>query len=129
MMKSMAELCSELPDMQLEPDAPVIENVQKVIVRTKEIVLRMDIVETEYKARIEELEKRDPTAQLKAATKEVTEQIAYRIKDTTHLLETTTESWTGIEHINTVEEVREEIWQTKVEIVKLKEETLAITPV
>ena len=57
----------------------------------------MDIVETEYKARIEELEKRDLTPQLKAAAKEITEQIAYRIADTTHLLETTTESWMGIE--------------------------------
>ena len=72
MRKSMAELCSELPDMQLEPDAPVIENVQKVIVRAKEITLRMDIVDIEYKARIEELEKRDPTTQLKRVAKEVT---------------------------------------------------------
>ena len=61
MRKSVAELCSELSDMQLELDAPVIENVQKVIVCAKEIALKMDIVEIEYKARIEELEKRDPT--------------------------------------------------------------------
>ena len=27
MKRSMAELCSELPNMQLVPDAPVIENV------------------------------------------------------------------------------------------------------
>ena len=89
----------------------------------------MDTVEIEYKAKIEELEKRDPTTQLKATAKEVTEQIAYRIKDTTHLLETTTESWTGIEQIETVEEVHEEIRQTKAEIVKLKEETPDITPI
>ena len=57
----MAELCSELSDMQLEPNAPIIENVQKVIVCAKEIVLKMDTMEIEYKARIEELEKRDPT--------------------------------------------------------------------
>ena len=25
--KSMAELCSELPEMQLEPDAPIMENL------------------------------------------------------------------------------------------------------
>ena len=87
----------QLPDMQLEPDAPVVENVQKVVLCAKAIALRMDIVETKYKAKIEELEKWDPTTQLKATSKEVTKQIAYRIKDTTHLLETTTESWTGIE--------------------------------
>jgi hypothetical protein len=68
MRKFVAELCSELLDMQLEPDAPIIENVQKVIVHTKEIALRMETVEIEYKARIEELEKQDLTAQLKAAT-------------------------------------------------------------
>ena len=57
----------------------------------------MDTVETKYKARIEELEKRDPTTQLKETTKEIVGIIAYWIKDTSHLLETTTESWTGIE--------------------------------
>ena len=67
----MVVLCSEIPEMQLEPNAPVLENVQKVVLRTKAIALRMDIVETEYKARIEELEKRDPIVQLKATTKEV----------------------------------------------------------
>lgn len=55
--KSVVELCSELPYMQLEPNAPVVENVEKVIMRAKAIALRMDTVEIEYKARIEELEK------------------------------------------------------------------------
>lgn len=91
MRKSVVELCSELPDMQLEPNSPIIENVQKVIVHMKE------------------LEKRDPTMQLKEATKEVAEQIVYQIADMRHLLETTTESWSGIEHIREVEEVHEEI--------------------
>ena len=57
----------------------------------------MDIVETEYKARIEELEKRDPTTQLKVVAKEIAGLIVYWIKDTTHLLETAMESWTCIE--------------------------------
>ena len=57
MRKVVAELCSEFLDMQLDPDAPVMENIQKVVVCTKAIALRMDIVKTEYKARIEELEK------------------------------------------------------------------------
>ena len=35
----------------------------------------------------------------------------------------------GIEKINIVEEVCEEIWQAEVEIMKLKEETLGLTPV
>jgi hypothetical protein len=109
MRKSMAKLCSELPDMQLEPDAPIMENVQKVIVHAKAKAFRMDTVETEYKARIKELEKQDPTTQLKEATKEVIGQMAYQIADTTHLLETTTESWMGIEQIEIVEDVHEEI--------------------
>ena len=50
MRKSMAELCSKLLDMQLEPDAPIMENVQKVVLHAKEITLRMDIVEMKYKA-------------------------------------------------------------------------------
>lgn len=53
MRKSMAELCYELPDMQLEPGTTIVENVQKVIVLTKAIALRMDTIETKYKARIE----------------------------------------------------------------------------
>lgn len=57
MRKTVAELCSELPDMQVELDGPILENVLKVIVHAKAIALRMDTVETEYKARIEELEK------------------------------------------------------------------------
>ena len=36
----------------------------------------MDIVEAEYKARIEELEKRDPSEQLKVAAKEISGKIA-----------------------------------------------------
>ena len=47
----------------------------------------------------------------------------------THLLETAMESWSGIEHIDAVEEVREEIWQIKAEIVKLTEESAGLTPV
>ena len=91
------ELCSEHPDMQLEPDASVLENVQKVVVRTQALAVRMDTVEAEYKARIEELEKRDPTEQLKVVAKEIIRQITHQIADTTHLLETATESWLGIE--------------------------------
>ena len=109
MRKSMVELCFELPDMQLEGDASVIDNVYKVVLCEKALVVRMDIVEEEYKVRIEELEKRDPIEQLKVAAKEIVKQIAYQIVDTTHLLETTTKSWMGIEQIPTVEEVREEI--------------------
>ena len=73
----MAELCSEILEMQLELDAPVLENVQKIVLRTRTIALRMDTLETEYKARIEELERQDPTAQLKEVANKITEQIAY----------------------------------------------------
>ena len=69
----------------------------------------MDTVEAKYKARIEELEKRDLIEQLKVYAKEITGQIAHQIKDTTHLLKTTTSSWLGIKQIDDVEEVREEI--------------------
>ena len=58
----MVELCSELPNMQVEPDGPILENVWKVIMHAKAIALKMDTVETKYKAQIEELEKQDPTA-------------------------------------------------------------------
>ena len=61
MKRSVAELCSKLSNMQLEPNGLVLENVQKVVVCTQELAVIMDIVEAEYKARIEELEKRDPT--------------------------------------------------------------------
>ena len=69
----------------------------------------MNIVEAEYKAKIEELEKRDSTEQLKVDAKEITGQIVHQIEDTTHLLDTTTSSWLGIEQIDVVEEVHEEI--------------------
>ena len=55
--KTVTELCLELPDMQVEPEGPILENVRKLVVRAKAIALRMDTVEMEYKARIEELEK------------------------------------------------------------------------
>ena len=129
MRKSVADLCSELPDMQLEDDACIIDNVQKVVLRAKALAVRMDTMEVEYKALIEELEKRYPTQQLKATAKEIVEQIAYRITNTTHLLETTTESQMGIEQITIVEEVCEEIRQVEAEIAKIKEETLGLTPV
>ena len=51
----------------------------------------------------------------------------YIIADTTHLLETTIESWMGIEKIEIVEEVCEEIRQVEVEIVKLAQETPGLT--
>ena len=47
----------------------------------------------------------------------------------THLLETATESWSGIEKIDIVEEVCEEIRQTEVEIAKLTKEPTSLTPV
>ena len=39
------------------------------------LAVRMDMVEAEYKARIEELEKRDPSEQLKADAEEIGGQI------------------------------------------------------
>ena len=53
------ELCLELPDMQLEPEASILDNVQKVVVCTQALAIRIDTVEVEYKANIAELEKRD----------------------------------------------------------------------
>ena len=47
----------------------------------------------------------------------------------THLLETTTESWTGIEKIEPFEEVHEEIRQTEAVIAKLTKEPPGLTPV
>ena len=54
-------------------------------------------------------EKRDLIEQLKLVAKEIIGKIAHRIEETTLLLETTIESWLGIEHIDVVEEVHEEI--------------------
>ena len=56
--RDVMDLCLELLDMQLEPDASILDNVQKVVVRAQALAVRMDTVEAEYKARIEELEKR-----------------------------------------------------------------------
>ena len=66
---------------------------------------------------------------MKEAAKEVVGQIAHSIADTTHLLETTIESWMGIEQIEVVEEVCEEIQKVEAKIIKLKEETPGLTPV
>lgn len=109
MKRYVTKLCSKLLDMQLEPDASILGNVQKVVVRAQALVVRMDVVEVKYKARIEELEKRDPTKQLKEAAKEIIGKIAHRIEDTINLLETTIESWLGIKQIDVVKVVREEI--------------------
>ena len=125
----VVELCSELLDMQLEPNAFVLENVQKVVVCTQELAIRMDVVEVEYKARIEELEKRDSTEQFKVVAKEISGRIVHQIEDTTHLLETTKSSWLGIDQIDTVEELCEEIRQAQVEIAKRKEEIAGFMPV
>ena len=75
--KTVTELCSELLDMQVEPEGPILENIRKVVVRAKAIALRMDTIKTEYKAQIEELEKRDPNAQLRAAVNEIAGLIAF----------------------------------------------------
>ena len=90
MKRYVAELYSELLDMQLEPDASILENVHKVVVRAQALVVKMDIVEAEYKDRIKDLENRDPAKQLKLVVKEITRQIAHWIVNTTHLLETAT---------------------------------------
>ena len=68
MKRSVAELCSKLPNMQLEPDASGLENVQKLVVYAQALAVRMDAVETKYKARIEELEKRDPTKKIESSS-------------------------------------------------------------
>ena len=45
------------------------------------------------------------------------------------MLETTTSSWLGIEQIDDVNEVREEIRQVEANIAKLKEEIASLMPV
>ena len=82
--------------MQLEPEASILDNVQNVVVHAQALEVRMDTVEAEYKAKIEELEKRDPSKQLKVEAKEISSKIEQQIQETTHLLETTTSSWMGI---------------------------------
>ena len=106
--------------MQLEPDTSILDNVQKVVVRAQALVVRIDTVKAEYKARIEELEKRDPSEQLKVEAKDISGKIAQWIQDTTHLPETTTSSWMGIDQIDAIEEVHEEIYQAEADIEKLK---------
>ena len=69
-------MCSELPDIQLKVNASILDNVQKVVVCAQALVVRMDIVEAEYKAIIEELEKRDPREELKLVVKEMSGKIA-----------------------------------------------------
>ena len=67
--------------------------------------------------------------QLKVAAKEITGLIAFQVKDMIHLLETTMKSWSGIEKIDAIKELREEIRQTEAEIAKLTEEPVGLTPV
>ena len=55
----------------------------------------MDMVEIEYKAKIAELEKRDPSSlaeQLKADAEEINGKIEQRIQETAQLLEALTSS-------------------------------------
>ena len=47
MKRYVAELCSDLPDMQIEPDASILENVRKVVVHAQALAVRMDTVEVE----------------------------------------------------------------------------------
>ena len=115
--------------MQLESKDSILDNVQKVIVRTQALAIRMDMVEAEYKAKIAELEKRDPSEKLKADTEEISGKIEKQIQETAHLLETTTSSWMGIEQIETIEEVHVEIHQDEANITRLKEEMEGLTPV
>lgn len=129
--KVITELCLELPNMQLEPEASILDNVQKLVVCTQALAVKMDTVEAEYKAKIMELERRDPSAstkQLKVDAKEISGKIEQRIQDTVQLLETTTSSWMGIEHIDTIKEVHADIHQVEVDIARLKEEMESFTP-
>ena len=71
----------------------------------------------------------DPSEQLKATAREISGKIVQQIQDTTHLLETTTSLWFGIEQINVIEEVHEEIRQVEADIAKLKEEITGLMPV
>ena len=114
--------------MQLELEASILDNVQKVVVHAQALAIRMDMVEAEYKANIAELEKRDPSEQLKANAEEISGKIEQQIKETTQLLETTTSFWMDIEQIETIAEVRAEIHQAKADIVKLKIEMEGLTP-
>lgn len=69
--KVIVELFFELQDMQLEPEASILDNVQKVVVCTQALEIRMDMVEAKYKAKIVELEKRKLSEQLKADAEEI----------------------------------------------------------
>ena len=130
--KVIAELYLELLDMQLEPKASILDNVEKVVVRTKVLVIRMDTVETDYKAKIMELQQRDQstsTEQMKADAEEISGQIQQRIQETAQLLEDTTTSQMGIEQIDTIEEVRTDIRQVEANIERLQEEMEGLTQV
>ena len=66
---------------------------------------------------------------MKADAKEITERIEQQIQYATHLLETTTSSWMGIEQIDDIGEVRTKIHQAEADIAKLKEEITGLTSV
>ena len=126
------ELCLELPNMQLEPEASILDNVEKVVVHAKVLAVRMDTIETEYKAKIAELEQRDLSAsaeQLKVDAEEISGKIEQRLQETMLLLEATTTSWMGIEQIDTINEVHAYIQQVEADIARLKAEMEGLTPV
>lgn len=73
--KVVAKLCSKLLDMQLELEASILDNVQKVVVCTQALAIRMDTIKAKYKSKIAKLEKRDPSDQLKVDAKEINGKI------------------------------------------------------
>lgn len=95
----------ELPQCNIDPEASLLQTVRVISRRARELEDKAKMMDVEYKARIVELEAREPTTPLEKHEVRIKElkvasnMIALHLEGTQEILDDATLTWTTMEEI------------------------------
>lgn len=112
-------VCAEKPQCHIDPEAPLLQKVKVIVGWAKNLEEKVEKMDAEYKARIMELESREPVAppeQRKARIEELktaSAMIALWLEDVHKLLNDATTTWTAMEEIMDLVTIRKQVQRTQ----------------
>ena len=116
------DLCAELPQCNIQPETSLLQKVNIIVARAKDLEETIERMDMEHKSRITELEAKAPetsSEELKERTQALqafSATIAKHLEDAQKLLDETTNAWATMNDIENMVNVHEAIQKTQQEM-------------
>ena len=132
--RSIEDICVELPQCNISPNAPLSQKVKIIVARAKDVEEIIEKMDVEHKARIAELEAIELGTPHEECEAQVTELHGYdttietSLAKTQKLLDQATETWTTMGDIDGLIEVCEALQRNQKELDELIVKMEYLTP-